>query len=156
MFYCKQNSIEFHNNKIREEHFFKKKIKLNKSYSSTKRRTLFWKKKWGVKLQTCLFCKSLLYRQIKIMEEWRKTRSASYIISKVLVCEHENTWEKTSCKLLYVSSIQNKTKHVYSFLTKTKNYFETHFLLLIKLIKLKSSSKKSCSVCFRKEITPIR
>jgi hypothetical protein len=43
-------------------------------------------------------------------------------ISKVLVCEYENTCEKTSSKLLYASSMQNKTRenlqHIHSVLCK--------------------------------------
>jgi hypothetical protein len=79
MLYRKQNSIEFHKNKIREEHFFEKKLK-NYTYE---RKLFFYtvtlqqkeghyvEKKMKSKISNLFFFVKVyyMYRQIKIMEE---------------------------------------------------------------------------------------
>jgi hypothetical protein len=54
MLYRKQNSIEFHKNKIGEEHFFEKKIKLNKD-------DLFAEKKMKSKITNLFFFVKVYY-----------------------------------------------------------------------------------------------
>jgi L-rhamnose mutarotase len=69
----------------------------------------------------------------KTLLNFIKTKSdkRAFFRKKKNQTEHENTWEKTSSKLLYASSMQNKTRenlqHIHSVLNK-KNLILKHML----------------------------
>jgi hypothetical protein len=82
--------------------------------------------------RVCNFSISLCSTASKTLLNFIKTKSDKSIFSKNKnQTEHENTWEKTSSKILYASSMQNKTRenlqHIHSVLSKT-NLILKHML----------------------------
>jgi hypothetical protein len=110
--------------------------KLFVSVTFQQKEELYFEKK--MKSTNFFFCKSL-YRQIKIMEGWRKTRSASYIIYiksiSVWACEHlKKNFFQTFVRFFYVEKNKREfTTHPLCSKQKKLN-FETN-LIFLKLIK---------------------